>query len=68
MTHRPKGNLRLVVAIASAALAVPALTAQTANSSALRKACTQKTICTVNHFTGLQSCTTGKDYWGDCDG
>lgn len=33
-----------------------------------RKACPMKTVCTVNHFTGLQSCTTGKDYWTDCDG
>ena len=39
-----------------------------AYSPAPRKACPQKTICTVNHFTGLQSCTTGKDYWSDCDG
>lgn len=33
-----------------------------------RKVCPKKTVCTVNHFTGLQSCTTGKDYWSDCDG
>lgn len=32
------------------------------------KACPMKTVCTVNHFTGLQSCTTNKDYWSDCDG
>jgi uncharacterized protein len=33
-----------------------------------RKVCPQKTVCTVNHFTGLQTCTSGKDYWSDCDG
>ena len=33
-----------------------------------RKACPMKTVCTVNHYTGLQSCTTNKDYWNDCDG
>lgn len=32
------------------------------------KACPMKTYCTVNHYTGLQSCTTNKDYWSDCDG
>lgn len=32
------------------------------------KACPMKTVCTVNHFSGLQSCTTNKDYWNDCDG
>ncbi|MGB3846684.1 sel1 repeat family protein [Sphingopyxis sp. YF1] len=32
------------------------------------KACPMKTVCTVNHFSGLQSCTTNKDYWSDCDG
>jgi hypothetical protein len=37
-------------------------------SPAPRKACPIKTVCTVNHFSGLQSCTTGKDYWSDCDG
>lgn len=33
-----------------------------------RKACPMKTVCTVNHYSGLQSCTTNKDYWSDCDG
>ncbi len=37
-------------------------------SPAPRKACPIKTVCTVNHYSGLQSCTTGKDYWSDCDG
>jgi uncharacterized protein len=32
------------------------------------KACPMKRTCTVNHFSGLQSCTTKKDYWSDCDG
>jgi hypothetical protein len=32
------------------------------------KACPMKTVCTVNHYSGLQSCTTNKDYWSDCDG
>jgi len=32
------------------------------------KACPMKTVCTVNHYSGLQSCTTNKDYWNDCDG
>ena len=32
------------------------------------KACPMKTVCLVNHFTGLQQCTTNKDYWSDCDG
>lgn len=32
------------------------------------KACPMKTTCTVNHYSGLQSCTTNKDYWNDCDG
>jgi hypothetical protein len=33
-----------------------------------RKACPIKTVCTVNHYSGLQSCTSAKDYWHDCDG
>lgn len=33
-----------------------------------RKACPMKTVCTVNHYSGLQHCTTNKDYWSDCDG
>ncbi|HMS21138.1 tetratricopeptide repeat protein [uncultured Sphingorhabdus sp.] len=37
-------------------------------SPAARKACPMKTVCTVNHYSGLQSCTTSKDYWNDCDG
>lgn len=32
------------------------------------KACPMKTTCTVNHYSGLRSCTTNKDYWSDCDG
>lgn len=32
------------------------------------KACPMKTVCVVNHYSGLQSCTTNKDYWNDCDG
>ncbi|QNO28461.1 sel1 repeat family protein [Sphingopyxis sp. OPL5] len=32
------------------------------------KACPMKTVCLVNHYSGLQSCTTNKDYWSDCDG
>lgn len=32
------------------------------------KACPMKTTCVVNHYTGLKSCTTNKDYWNDCDG
>lgn len=32
------------------------------------KACPMKTVCLVNHYSGLQSCTTNKDYWNDCDG
>ena len=36
--------------------------------AAPRKACPMKTVCTVNHYSGLQSCTTAKDYWSDCDG
>jgi uncharacterized protein len=33
-----------------------------------RKICPMKTVCTVNHYSGLRSCTTSKDYWNDCDG
>lgn len=33
----------------------------------VRKACPMKTVCLVNRFTNLQSCTTNKDYWNDCD-
>jgi TPR repeat protein len=33
-----------------------------------RKLCPIKTVCTVNHYSGLQSCTSAKDYWNDCDG
>lgn len=33
-----------------------------------RKVCPMKTVCVVNHFSGLQQCTTNKDYWSDCDG
>jgi hypothetical protein len=36
--------------------------------AAPRKVCPMKTVCTVNHYSGLQSCTTAKDYWSDCDG
>lgn len=32
------------------------------------KACPMKTVCLVNHYSGLRSCTTNKDYWNDCDG
>jgi TPR repeat protein len=32
------------------------------------KACPLKTTCVVNHYSGLKSCTTNKDYWNDCDG
>ncbi len=32
------------------------------------KACPMKTTCVVNHYSGLKSCTTNKDYWNDCDG
>lgn len=32
------------------------------------KACPMKRTCTINHYSGLQSCTTNKDYWTDCDG
>jgi TPR repeat protein len=32
------------------------------------KACPMKRTCIVNHYSGLQSCTTNKDYWNDCDG
>lgn len=32
------------------------------------KACPMKTVCLVNQFTRMQSCTTNKDYWSDCDG
>lgn len=32
------------------------------------RACPMKTVCLVNHYSGLQSCTTNKDYWHDCDG
>jgi TPR repeat protein len=32
------------------------------------KACPMKTVCLVNQFTGVQQCTTNKDYWSDCDG
>ena len=37
-------------------------------SPPVRKACPMKTVCTVNHYSGLRSCTTSKDYWSDCDG
>jgi TPR repeat protein len=33
----------------------------------VRKICGKKTVCLVNSFTGLQSCTTNTDYWSDCD-
>jgi TPR repeat protein len=33
-----------------------------------RKVCPMKRTCTVNHYSGLQQCTTNKDYWSDCDG
>jgi hypothetical protein len=33
-----------------------------------RKACPMKTVCTVNHYSGLRSCTTNKDFWSNCDG
>ncbi len=32
-----------------------------------RKACPMKTVCLVDRFSGVQSCTTNKDYWSDCD-
>ncbi len=32
------------------------------------KACPMKTVCVTNHYSGLRSCTTNKDYWSDCDG
>ena len=32
------------------------------------RACPMKTTCLVDHYTGLQKCTTNKDYWNDCDG
>ncbi len=32
------------------------------------RACPMKTVCLVNHYTGVQNCTTNKDYWSDCDG
>lgn len=34
----------------------------------VRRACPMKTTCVVNHYSGLQSCTTSRDYWSDCDG
>ncbi|MDB5705455.1 MAG: sel1 repeat family protein [Sphingomonas bacterium] len=34
----------------------------------VRKLCPLKTVCLVNHYSGLQSCTTNVDYWHDCDG
>lgn len=33
----------------------------------VRKVCPMKTVCLVNRFTNVQSCTTNKDYWNDCD-
>lgn len=33
----------------------------------VRKPCPMKTVCLVNRFTGVQQCTTNKDYWNDCD-
>ncbi|MES2986481.1 MAG: tetratricopeptide repeat protein [Pseudomonadota bacterium] len=33
-----------------------------------RKACPMKTVCIQNHYSGIQQCTTNKDYWSDCDG
>jgi uncharacterized protein len=32
------------------------------------RACPMKTTCLVDHYSGLQQCTTNKDYWHDCDG
>ena len=32
-----------------------------------RKACPMKTVCLVDRFSGVRSCTTNKDYWSDCD-
>jgi TPR repeat protein len=32
------------------------------------KACPMKTVCLVDHYSGVQQCTTNKDYWHDCDG
>ena len=32
------------------------------------KACPMKTVCLVDRFSGVQQCTTNKDYWNDCDG
>ncbi|HEY0148364.1 MAG TPA: tetratricopeptide repeat protein [Allosphingosinicella sp.] len=34
----------------------------------VRKLCPLKRTCIVNHYSGLQSCTTNVDYWNDCDG
>lgn len=51
-----------VVAVFNRANAPPAYRPRTF------KACPMKTVCTVNHYSGLQSCTTNKDYWNDCDG
>lgn len=33
----------------------------------VRKLCPLKRVCTINHYSGLQSCTTNIDYWNDCD-
>ena len=32
------------------------------------RACPMKTVCLVDHYSGLQQCTTNKDFWHDCDG
>lgn len=32
-----------------------------------RKQCPMKTVCFVDHYSGLQDCHTNKDYWNDCD-
>lgn len=32
-----------------------------------RKICPKKTVCYVDRFTSVQSCTTNTDYWNDCD-
>ncbi|MEI9927944.1 MAG: tetratricopeptide repeat protein [Sphingomonas sp.] len=33
----------------------------------VHKACPMKTVCFVDHYSGLQECHTNKDYWNDCD-
>ena len=33
----------------------------------VRKLCPMKRVCRVNHYSGVQSCTTNVDYWNDCN-